>query len=68
MTKFQLTRCPDCDGRGHVPVYDEIGRELGMFRCPTCRKSPKVGYIMERIEEEDPVVIDSRKKRHYLEK
>lgn len=53
MIRHQFEKCPDCEGRGYIPIQMPSGREMGVFTCPYCKDSPRPGYIIKRIEEED---------------
>jgi len=66
VTKYRLTLCPDCEGKGQIKVEDQLGNELGTWSCPFCKDSPKPGYILERIEKEKVVIIDNKGMRQYL--
>jgi len=51
MIKHQFEKCPDCEGRGYIPIQMPSGREMGVFTCPYCKDSPKPGYIVKRVED-----------------
>jgi len=52
MIKHQFVKCPDCEGRGYIPIQMPSGKEMGVFTCTFCKESPKPGYIIKRIKDE----------------
>jgi len=61
MIKHQFVKCPDCEGRGYIPIQMPSGREMGVFTCPFCKGSPKSGYIIKRIIDKENIKNDTNK-------
>jgi len=49
---YKLIPCAGCNEQGIVKLVSPTGVGLGTCPCPSCKSSPKPGYILQKVEEE----------------